>query len=88
MKNKQDLLFLIIGILLFCALILAIFFSISFLFSKINAALNINVGGSDKLVRIDLESLKNIQIAEEAESAIKINNATTTNDLIEENAGM
>ena len=88
MKNKQDLLFLVIGALLFCALILASFYSISFLISKINAALIIDVGSSNRLIRIDLENLKNIQIAEEAESAIKINNATTTNDLIEENAGM
>lgn len=64
------------------------FYSISFLISKINAALNIDVGNNDKLIRINLESLKNIQIAEEAENAIKINNATTTNSVIEEGAGM
>ncbi len=72
MKNKQDILFLAIGIALFCALMLSAFYSISFLVFKINAALSVDVGNNDRLVRIDLESLKNIQIAEEAESATEI----------------
>lgn len=65
MKNKRDLLFLIIGVSLFCILMVVAFYSISFLIAKMNTALNVDVRNSDKLVRVNLESLKNIQIVEE-----------------------
>lgn len=83
MRNKQDLLFLVIGISLFSILIIAGFYSFSFLALKINTALNTETENNNQLVRINFESLKNIQIANEAKNAININNATTTNNVIE-----
>lgn len=76
MRNKQDLLFLGIGIALAGALIVALFYSISFLLLKINTALNIDMNNNNRLIRIDLGSLKSIQIGEKAESAVETMEAT------------
>lgn len=59
------------------------FYTISFLVAKMNAALNIDVEDDNRLVRIELESLKNIQIAEEAGSETEIKEET--NDALDEN---
>lgn len=62
------------------------FYTISFLVAKMNMALNIDVGDDNRLVRINLESLKNIQIVEEAENAIEINKEI--NGALDENIGI
>jgi hypothetical protein len=72
MRNKQDILFLGTGIALTGALIIALFYSISFLLLKINTALNIDMSNNNRLIRINLGSLKNIQIMEEAAEEPKI----------------
>lgn len=62
------------------------FYTISFLVAKMNMALNIDVGDDNRLVRINLESLKNIQIVEEAGSETEIKEET--NNALEENSGI
>lgn len=65
MKSKSDILFLIISTLSIIVGIIFIVYAINFLVIKINTALDIGLVEDQKVVRINFEGLKKIELIKE-----------------------
>lgn len=62
-KNKQDLSFLILGILMFLIVFVYIFYSIDFLAVKIKEVLNAGRTASVNTVKFDTEKIKVLEVS-------------------------
>ncbi|MBI4993870.1 hypothetical protein HZC33_02865 [Candidatus Wolfebacteria bacterium] len=65
MKNKKEIIFIVVGITLLVILIAFGFYSINFLIIKINDSFNIGAVGLEGAQRINFEGLKKIGIIKE-----------------------
>lgn len=63
LKNKQDLSFLIFGILMFLIVLVYIFYSIDFLAVKIKEVLNAGRTASVNTVKFDIEKIKVLEVS-------------------------
>jgi hypothetical protein len=61
-KNKQNLTFLILGILMFVLVFIYIFYSIDFLAVKIKEVLNVGKITNVTTVKFDIEKIKALEI--------------------------
>jgi len=61
-KNKQDLTFLSLGILMFIIVFIYIFFSIDVLAEKINAVLNVGKTAGVEIVKFNVDKIQSLEI--------------------------
>ncbi len=62
LKNKQDLTFLGLGILMFIVVFIFIFYSINILATKINDVLNAGKMAGGQVVKFDIDKIKSLEI--------------------------
>ncbi|MDO8442939.1 MAG: hypothetical protein Q7S81_01635 [bacterium] len=62
-KNKQDLIFLLLGILMSALVLIYIFYSIDFLALKIKEVLSAGRAASVNTVKFDIEKIKILEVS-------------------------
>ena len=62
-KNKQDLIFLLLGILMSALVLIYIIYSIDFLALKIKEVLNAGRAASVNTVKFDIEKIKILEVS-------------------------